>query len=213
MSLLWPSHGRWECMLLHIHRLHSLLMAEASRSTTVEILILSRFVNVIDRLSSGYKVIQLVVSKDQHFDDDSRPSKTDQFTVMYYPCSTGPRFDTCKSLQHSPHTGRLTFSRLILTKETHAIQKISLMHGSGPLHWPAVHFVESHVSSLLAFVSFYLIFSTAAASSSYSISYKSMTNDLNCTEFQATLGLSLYAIGFGIVPLISSSFSEVCSTS
>ncbi|KAG1779255.1 MFS general substrate transporter, partial [Suillus placidus] len=51
---------------------------------------------------------------------------------------------------------------------------------------------------------------TAAASSSYSISYESMMKDLNCTRLQATLGLSLYAIGFGIIPLISSSFSEEC---
>lgn len=35
-----------------------------------------------------------------------------------------------------------------------------------------------------------------------------MTRDLNCTEFQATIGLSLYALGFGVVPLISASFSE-----
>ncbi|KAG2340276.1 MFS general substrate transporter [Suillus weaverae] len=51
---------------------------------------------------------------------------------------------------------------------------------------------------------------TAAASSSYSISYESMMKDLNCTQLQATLGLSLYAIGFGIVPLVSSPFSEEC---
>ncbi|KAG1767680.1 MFS general substrate transporter [Suillus occidentalis] len=51
---------------------------------------------------------------------------------------------------------------------------------------------------------------TAAASSSYSISYESMMKDLNCTRLQATLGLSLYAIGFGIIPLVSSSFSEEC---
>ncbi|OAX38745.1 MFS general substrate transporter, partial [Rhizopogon vinicolor AM-OR11-026] len=51
---------------------------------------------------------------------------------------------------------------------------------------------------------------TAAASSSYSISYESMMKDLDCTELQATLGLGLYAVGFGIVPLVSSSFSEEC---
>ncbi|KAJ8579897.1 MFS general substrate transporter [Rhizopogon salebrosus TDB-379] len=44
--------------------------------------------------------------------------------------------------------------------------------------------------------------------SSYPISYESMMQDLHCTEFQATLGLGLYAMGFGIFPLISSSFSE-----
>jgi len=35
-----------------------------------------------------------------------------------------------------------------------------------------------------------------------------MMKDLNCTEFEATLGLSLFTLGFGIVPLVSSSFSE-----
>ncbi|KAG2058309.1 MFS general substrate transporter, partial [Suillus hirtellus] len=49
---------------------------------------------------------------------------------------------------------------------------------------------------------------TGAAASSYAISYDSMITDLNCTRLQATLGLSLYAIGYGIVPLFSSSFSE-----
>ncbi|KAG1894160.1 MFS general substrate transporter [Suillus fuscotomentosus] len=38
---------------------------------------------------------------------------------------------------------------------------------------------------------------TAAAASSYSISYESMMHDLNCTQLQATVGLSLYVIGFG----------------
>ncbi|KAG1807052.1 MFS general substrate transporter [Suillus subaureus] len=51
---------------------------------------------------------------------------------------------------------------------------------------------------------------TAASASSYSISYESMMHDLNCTQLQATVGLSLYVIGFGIVPLITSSFSEEC---
>ncbi|KAG2133289.1 major facilitator superfamily domain-containing protein [Suillus clintonianus] len=49
---------------------------------------------------------------------------------------------------------------------------------------------------------------TASSASSYSISYESMMQDLNCTQLQATVGLSMYVIGFGIVPLISSSFSE-----
>ena len=35
-----------------------------------------------------------------------------------------------------------------------------------------------------------------------------MERDLNCTQFQATLGISLYALGFGIVPLVTASFSE-----
>lgn len=35
-----------------------------------------------------------------------------------------------------------------------------------------------------------------------------MMNDLNCTQFQATLGLSLYCLGFGVLPLLTSSLSE-----
>jgi predicted MFS family arabinose efflux permease len=38
--------------------------------------------------------------------------------------------------------------------------------------------------------------------------FPSMMKDLNCTDFQATIGLSVYALGFSIVPLVSSSFSE-----
>jgi predicted MFS family arabinose efflux permease len=38
--------------------------------------------------------------------------------------------------------------------------------------------------------------------------FPSMTRDLNCTEFQATIGLSGFALGFGVVPLVSASFSE-----
>ncbi|KAG8216337.1 major facilitator superfamily domain-containing protein [Butyriboletus roseoflavus] len=49
---------------------------------------------------------------------------------------------------------------------------------------------------------------TAAASSSFTISTPSMTRDLHCTELQGALGLGLYAIGFGVVPLVTSSFSE-----
>lgn len=35
-----------------------------------------------------------------------------------------------------------------------------------------------------------------------------MINDLNCTEYQATIGLSVYTLGFAIVPLLTASFSE-----
>ncbi|OAX39680.1 MFS general substrate transporter [Rhizopogon vinicolor AM-OR11-026] len=55
-----------------------------------------------------------------------------------------------------------------------------------------------------------LIGITSAVSSSYSMSYESMMHDLDCTDLQATLGLGLFVIGFGIVPLISASFSEEC---
>lgn len=45
----------------------------------------------------------------------------------------------------------------------------------------------------------------AAAVSSYTMGYSSMIRDLNCTLFQATLGFSVYTIGFALVPLVTSS--------
>lgn len=38
--------------------------------------------------------------------------------------------------------------------------------------------------------------------------YTSMIRDLGCTRFQATVGLSVYPLGFGVVPLVSASLSE-----
>jgi predicted MFS family arabinose efflux permease len=38
--------------------------------------------------------------------------------------------------------------------------------------------------------------------------YQSMMQDLDCTQFQATVGLSMWSLGFGTVPLITSSFTE-----
>ncbi|KAI0060642.1 MFS general substrate transporter [Artomyces pyxidatus] len=49
---------------------------------------------------------------------------------------------------------------------------------------------------------------SAAAAGSYNLGFGSMTRDLNCTDFQATIGLSVYALGFGIIPLFSAPFSE-----
>ncbi|KAJ2929472.1 hypothetical protein H1R20_g7617, partial [Candolleomyces eurysporus] len=38
--------------------------------------------------------------------------------------------------------------------------------------------------------------------------FSSMTRDLNATVFQATIGLSLFTLGFGVIPMITASFSE-----
>ncbi|EIW78986.1 MFS general substrate transporter [Coniophora puteana RWD-64-598 SS2] len=48
----------------------------------------------------------------------------------------------------------------------------------------------------------------SASSSSYSFGYDTMIAELHCTTMEATLGLSLFTLGFAIVPLVSSSFSE-----
>ncbi|KAF8202324.1 MFS polyamine transporter [Pholiota molesta] len=51
-------------------------------------------------------------------------------------------------------------------------------------------------------------FLASSTASSYNMGFASMTRDLNCTDFQATIGLSVYALGFGVVPLVTASFSE-----
>ncbi|TFY54075.1 hypothetical protein EVJ58_g9074, partial [Rhodofomes roseus] len=48
----------------------------------------------------------------------------------------------------------------------------------------------------------------ASSSSAFALGFASMERDLDCTHFQATLGISLYALGFGVVPLVTASFSE-----
>ena len=48
----------------------------------------------------------------------------------------------------------------------------------------------------------------AAAISSYTMGVPTMVVDLHCSTFAATVGLSVYPIGFGFVPLFTSSLSE-----
>ncbi|KAJ7483187.1 MFS polyamine transporter [Mycena latifolia] len=48
----------------------------------------------------------------------------------------------------------------------------------------------------------------ASTSSAYNMGFVSMMRDLDCTEFQATVGFIVYTLGFGLVPLVSSSLSE-----
>lgn len=36
----------------------------------------------------------------------------------------------------------------------------------------------------------------------------SMVHDLNCTRLEAIVGLSMYTLGSGLVPLVTASFSE-----
>jgi MFS family permease len=79
--------------------------------------------------------------------------------------------------------------------------------------------VVDHHSCLLGYAhSRYVIFFSllrknihcdlAAAGPAYSLGVNSMIRDLHCTRLQATAGLSMYTLGFGLVPLVSASFSE-----
>ncbi|KAJ7881180.1 MFS polyamine transporter [Mycena leptocephala] len=58
--------------------------------------------------------------------------------------------------------------------------------------------------TLLACYSTLIASSTCSA---YNLGFASM-RDLNCSDFEATVGFIVFTLGFGIVPLVSSSFSE-----
>ncbi|KAH0836438.1 major facilitator superfamily domain-containing protein [Lanmaoa asiatica] len=49
---------------------------------------------------------------------------------------------------------------------------------------------------------------TATASSSFAMGTESMLRDLHCTQFQATIALCVYPLGFALVPLFTTAFSE-----
>ena len=51
-------------------------------------------------------------------------------------------------------------------------------------------------------------FWAAATAGSYNMGFGTMLQDIKATQLQATTGLSLYALGFGVTPLLTSSFSE-----
>lgn len=48
----------------------------------------------------------------------------------------------------------------------------------------------------------------AAGSASYALGWPSMTRDLHASNFKATIGISMWTMGFAIVPLVISSLSE-----
>lgn len=50
--------------------------------------------------------------------------------------------------------------------------------------------------------------SSAATAGAYNLGFGTMLQDIKATQLEATAGLSLYALGFGVTPLITSSFSE-----
>ncbi|OJT03339.1 hypothetical protein TRAPUB_6117 [Trametes pubescens] len=61
---------------------------------------------------------------------------------------------------------------------------------------------------LITFTASFFSIIVASSSSAYALGVPSMIRDLNATQFQATIGLSMYTLGFAIVPLVSASFSE-----
>jgi len=45
----------------------------------------------------------------------------------------------------------------------------------------------------------------AGAAGAYNLGF---TRELNCADFQATIGSSVHALGFGVTPLVTASFSK-----
>jgi MFS family permease len=71
-----------------------------------------------------------------------------------------------------------------------------------------------HIFSLRRYTSKYLVVKLAltnllaSATSAYSMGLTSMMRDLHCTKFQTSIGLSVFALGFGSVPMVTASFTE-----
>ncbi|OBZ74070.1 hypothetical protein A0H81_05937 [Grifola frondosa] len=70
-----------------------------------------------------------------------------------------------------------------------------------------VYFSKARKWAITLSASFFTLI-VASSSAAYPLGAPSMTRDLNATQFQATIGLSLYALGFGVTPLVTASFSE-----
>ncbi|KAJ7813897.1 MFS general substrate transporter [Mycena olivaceomarginata] len=61
---------------------------------------------------------------------------------------------------------------------------------------------------LVTFVASYFTALTGATASAYSMGFPSMMRELRCNEEQAALGISMFCLGFALVPLLTSAFSE-----
>ncbi|KDR67704.1 hypothetical protein GALMADRAFT_1073826 [Galerina marginata CBS 339.88] len=69
-----------------------------------------------------------------------------------------------------------------------------------------VYFSKGRKWIITLVISFFTILVSSVTS--FSMGGPSMMRDLHCTHFQATLGLSLYCLGFGVSSLLAPSFSE-----
>ncbi|KAJ7065421.1 major facilitator superfamily domain-containing protein [Mycena amicta] len=49
----------------------------------------------------------------------------------------------------------------------------------------------------------------ASTASGYALGFPSMMRDTHCTQFQATLGLGIFCLGFAVIPLFTSPLSEM----
>ena len=53
-----------------------------------------------------------------------------------------------------------------------------------------------------------LMMYSAAVASTFAMGFASMEKDLDCTQFQATISLAVYPLGFALFPLVLAPLSE-----
>ncbi|KAJ7723805.1 MFS general substrate transporter [Mycena metata] len=61
---------------------------------------------------------------------------------------------------------------------------------------------------IVTFVACYFAALGGATASAYAMGFPSMMRELRCSHEQAALGISMFCLGFGLVPLLTSAFSE-----
>ncbi|KAF8966273.1 MFS polyamine transporter [Flammula alnicola] len=168
------------------------LSIESQRSTTTTL-------NVYDLVEEGVVVKSLENVREPSLDprvrisEESRPDEdeldeglTQRFSHLVF--------------------GRDTKGGLHLEKGEKRQEPIYIEFAPGDQHNP-IHFSRRKKWVITAIACFATLLASSTAST-YNLGFASMIRDLNCTEFQATIGLSVYALGFGLVPLVTASFSE-----
>ncbi|KAK7060038.1 MFS general substrate transporter [Favolaschia claudopus] len=61
---------------------------------------------------------------------------------------------------------------------------------------------------LVTLVASYFTGLAGTTASAYSMGFPSMMRELNCSEMEAALGIAMFCLGFALVPLLTSAFSE-----
>ncbi|EAU90190.2 drug transporter [Coprinopsis cinerea okayama7 len=61
---------------------------------------------------------------------------------------------------------------------------------------------------LITLIACFTTFVSSSTTTAYNMGFPSMMRDLNATDFQATVGLAVWSLGYAVVPLVTAPFSE-----
>ncbi|KAK1224672.1 hypothetical protein PQX77_012418 [Marasmius sp. AFHP31] len=120
--------------------------------------------------------------------------------------NTEEREGTAHAAHHDLETGRTEKDSGNMSGDTVGSEKFYVEFEPGDTRDP--HNFPMTTKWAITALACYFTLLSAANAGSYNMGFQTMIPDLNCTSFQANLGLSLYALGFGLVPLVTASFSE-----